>query len=214
VQESLSRLERKLESGEHDLAQYPADSEAAGSAPKTDKALAQENERLKTQQLAKTRVAGYEGLESPSASPSQFKQQVEPALSGTRVLSESVRGDRRLLMLIDDDELTGDLLVGALNGQAYEITSVRDGVEALHELRRIRPDVIFMDIGLPGIDGVSLTRRLKASPHLAQVPVVMITGDARRETITRSIEAGAADFIVKPFTRESLTAKLQKLLSV
>jgi two-component system, chemotaxis family, chemotaxis protein CheY len=61
---------------------------------------------------------------------------------------------------------------------------------------------------------VSFTRHLKATPHLSGIPIIMMTGDASRERLASSIEAGAADFIVKPFRRESLKAKLEKLLSL
>ena len=69
-----------------------------------------------------------------------------------------------------------------------------------------------MDVRLPGGDGVALTEQIKSTPELASIPVVMLTGEARFETLVRSMEAGAADFIVKPFTRDALVAKLGKYL--
>ena len=69
-----------------------------------------------------------------------------------------------------------------------------------------------MDVMLPGGDGVAITEQIKSSPELAAIPVVMLTGEARLETLVRSMEAGAADFIVKPFTREALLAKIGKYL--
>jgi len=98
--------------------------------------------------------------------------------------------------------------VPRLQGAAHD-----PGVEALSQLRRLHPDVILMDVRLPGVDGVALTQRLKTVPHLADIPIIMMTGDARRETLVSSIGAGAAAFVVKPFTREALVAKLQKVLS-
>lgn len=62
------------------------------------------------------------------------------------------------------------------------------------------------------MDGVALTRKLKAVPHLAEVPILMLTGDARREILASSIAAGAAGFIVKPFTRETLVGKIEHFL--
>ncbi len=69
-----------------------------------------------------------------------------------------------------------------------------------------------MDVVLPGGDGVVLTEEIKSTPGLSPIPVVMLTGDARVDTLVRSVHAGAADFIVKPFTREALVAKLSKYL--
>ena len=70
-----------------------------------------------------------------------------------------------------------------------------------------------MDVKLPGTDGVALTTLLKANPTLRDIPIVMLTSDATRETISRSISAGAAGFIVKPFDRAALLAKLSRYLS-
>ena len=70
-----------------------------------------------------------------------------------------------------------------------------------------------MDVMLPGGDGVALTAAAsKCDPELAAIPVVMVTGEARLETLVRSMEAGAADFIVKPFTPDALVAKLSRFL--
>ena len=65
---------------------------------------------------------------------------------------------------------------------------------------------------MPGMDGIELTRQLKASPEFSQIPVVMMTGNSRKETISDSIGAGAASFIVKPVNRAALEAKLSKVL--
>ncbi len=62
------------------------------------------------------------------------------------------------------------------------------------------------------MDGVALTKKLKATPRLARIPVLMLTGDARPETVSRSIGAGASSFLVKPYTRPALLAKLEVLL--
>ncbi|MEO7010155.1 MAG: response regulator, partial [Caldimonas sp.] len=83
---------------------------------------------------------------------------------------------------------------------------------ALAHLRREGADLILMDVRLPGLDGVALTRRLKASSETSNIPIVMMTGDARRETLVGSMEAGAAGFVVKPVTRETLEARLDKIL--
>jgi len=72
--------------------------------------------------------------------------------------------------------------------------------------------LVLMDVVLPGADGVELTQGMKRDPELAAIPVVMVTGEARREILMRSMEAGAVDFIVKPFTPDALVAKLGRFL--
>lgn len=119
---------------------------------------------------------------------------------------------RRVVMVVDDDEFARMLVEQVLDPQVWETQFAFDGAAALVLLERQRPDVILMDLHLPGLDGVSLTHRLKASPLWAAIPIVMMTGDACKSALLRSMEAGAVSFVVKPFTRDSLASKLQAAL--
>lgn len=138
---------------------------------------------------------------------------IEPALAGTRLLAAQIRQIRPVVLVVEDDEFARTLVGRALDPLDWETTFAVDGAAALSHLRRHRPDIILMDFHLPGLDGVALTQRLKASPHLAGIPIVMMTGDASKASLLSSMEAGAAAFVVKPFTRESLTNKLLSVLS-
>jgi CheY-like chemotaxis protein len=142
----------------------------------------------------------------------RFREPIEAALAGTRALVERVANIRPLVMVVDDDPLARQLIGRALDRKAFDLRFADDGVEALSQMRRLRPDVILMDVRMPGLDGVLLTQRLKSEPRLAAIPVILMTGDSRRETLASSIEAGAAAFLLKPYTRESLTVKLEKVL--
>ena len=75
------------------------------------------------------------------------------------------------------------------------------------------PDLILMDIDLPDLNGLQITRRLKASPSMAAIPIVMITGHSGRQVLHASLSAGAIDFLVKPFDREVLLQKLARHLA-
>lgn len=112
----------------------------------------------------------------------------------------------------EDDEALHALVAAMLEPERVDLVFESDGAAALERIRAIGPDLVLMDIVLPGSDGVAITERLKATPGLASIPVVMLTGEARFETLVRSMQAGAADFIVKPFTRDALVAKLSKFL--
>jgi CheY-like chemotaxis protein len=175
-------------------------------------ALAQEIGNLKRQQTAQTLRASTSGIEPIASWASNLRSQIEPSLAGTRELAEKIRRMRSIVMVVDDDELIRDLVRRALDPEVYEVLLAKDGDGASSQLRLARPDVILMDVGLPDTDGVSLTQQFKASPHLARIPVIIMTGDARKETLVSSIAAGAVGFVVKPFTRESLTAKLEQVL--
>lgn len=163
--------------------------------------------------VAAQRAATTPGGAAVDAWARHLKGVIEPARAGTRLLTERIRQIRPVVMVVDDDEFARMLVGRALDPLAWETTFAVDGATALTQMRRNRPDVILMDIHLPGLDGVALTLRLKASPQLASIPIVMMTGDASKTALLSSMEAGAADFVVKPFTRESLTVKLQAVLS-
>jgi CheY-like chemotaxis protein len=128
-------------------------------------------------------------------------------------LADEVDAFRRkpTVVVVEDDEAL-HALVAAMLEPGVELVFESDGANAVERIQTIAPDLVLMDIVLPGSDGVRLTEQLKAMPQLASIPVVMLTGEARVETLVRSMQAGAADFIVKPFTRDALVAKLSKFL--
>jgi CheY-like chemotaxis protein len=139
-------------------------------------------------------------------------ERLQPALVATRPLADAVRALRPLVLVVEDDEFAQRLVQQTLDPSRWRVAFASDGVSALAQLRRVRVDLILMDVRLPGLDGVKLTRCLKASEETAAIPIVMMTGDARRETLVGSMEAGAAGFVVKPVTRATLEAKLDKIL--
>jgi CheY-like chemotaxis protein len=154
-----------------------------------------------------------ESIEGKAGAGPTLKSKLAPHFSGLQSLREKVRSIQTLVMLVDDDEFARKLTMRALDGSPYDLTCAQDGTAALALLRRTRPDLILMDVSLPDIDGVTLTQKLKGAPHLADIPVLMLTGDARRQTLDSSMTAGAAGFVVKPFTARGLIEKLDRFLS-
>jgi CheY-like chemotaxis protein len=213
---------QSIASVEHDVAtaiqdfsdRLTHDNAAAWIEVKDRHALALEIGQLKDRQIALARRCGRIGVDSINASARRLKDKLEPSLAGTRALAEELRRIRPVVMVVEDDEFARQLVSRTLDPQNWEAVYVADGAEAMGQLRRVRPDVILMDIRLPGIDGVSLTQRLKSSPHLADIPVIIMTSDARRETLASSVAAGATAFVVKPFSRELLATKLEQALAL
>jgi CheY-like chemotaxis protein len=119
---------------------------------------------------------------------------------------------RPVVLMVEDDEVLHHLVAAMVDAEAVDLVFESDGAAALERVRAVGPDLVLMDVLLPGADGVELTQRMKNTPDLAAIPVVMFTGEARMDTLLRSMEAGAADFIVKPFTKAALVAKLHKYL--
>ena len=91
--------------------------------------------------------------------------------------------------------------------------AVASGHDALSALRQRPPDLIIMDVNLPDINGIEVTRRLKSTGEYAEIPVIMLTGQSERDVIMSSRSVGAIDFVVKPFDRDVLLKKVSRRLT-
>jgi CheY-like chemotaxis protein len=121
------------------------------------------------------------------------------------------RGLRRVLV-VDDDPFQRQLLAKYLSSEPYEVLFATESSEAFAIAMADQPDMILMDVMLPGIDGIEATRRIHADPNLSKIPVVMLTGKRERQTVIDSRRAGATDFLVKPIDRNVLITKLREAL--
>jgi|GEM_PF-284157 len=142
-----------------------------------------------------------------------LKQDVKPQLDAARQLGELAGKTAPLIMVVDDDTFQCKLLERLLNQAGYRAAFAHSGTEALALLGRQTPDLILMDVALPDLNGVEITRRLKATPRMASIPILMITGHSERHVLQASLQAGAVDFLVKPFDREVLLNKLTRHLA-
>jgi two-component system response regulator MprA len=114
------------------------------------------------------------------------------------------------VLVADDDGPIRRMLERTLAGEGFSVTSVGDGGAALAAVERSVPDVIVLDVAMPGLDGLAVCRRLRAKG--IAVPVLLLTArDAVAERVN-GLEAGADDYLVKPFASEELVARLQALL--
>jgi PleD family two-component response regulator len=164
-------------------------------------ALAQQIDRLKTHDVGDS----FQGINSAIQPLRQWgaalKQNLVPALQAADALQALAARTRRVVLVVDDDEFQRNLMVRMLSDANVDVVRAASGMEALAAVNRRRPDLILMDIGLPGIDGLEVTRRLKAVEHLASIPIVMITGESGKNIVVDSLKAGASDFVVKPYNR-------------
>jgi len=118
----------------------------------------------------------------------------------------------RRVLVVDDDPFQRTLLAKYLSAEPYEVMLAADSSEAFAMAMADRPDLILMDVLLPHVDGLEATRRIRANPDLAKIPVVMLTGKSGREVVIESRRAGATDFMVKPIDRKVLIAKVREML--
>ncbi|MFC2031047.1 response regulator [Chloroflexota bacterium] len=116
------------------------------------------------------------------------------------------------VLIVDDDPLVRGALEAVLAPENYELELVSSGPEALGRAAALMPDLVLLDVKMPGMDGFEVCRRLRADPLLAEVPVLMITTLDDHSSRLRGIEAGADDFISKPLDDAELTARVRTIL--
>lgn len=143
-----------------------------------------------------------------------LKESLAPQLDSARALGGLAARLRQRLLLVDDDDMQHKLLAGMLANQNIELAGAHSAAEAWRRLNEQRPDLILMDLNLPDLDGLEVTRRIKATPQLAGIPIIMLTGQSGKDVVLDSLKAGARDFVVKPFDRAGLFAKLGSLLAL
>ncbi|MFC8367320.1 response regulator transcription factor [Streptomyces sp. NPDC057239] len=114
------------------------------------------------------------------------------------------------LLLAEDDRAIRNALERALTLEGYRVTAVADGVEALAQAHRSRPDVLVLDVMMPGIDGLQVCRVLRAEGD--RTPVLMLTALVETADRIAGLDAGADDYVVKPFDVEEVFARLRALL--
>jgi putative two-component system response regulator len=121
-------------------------------------------------------------------------------------------GPRARVLIVDDDRQNRELLARILTKEAYDVETAADGETALLSVEVKLPDLILLDVHLPGVNGFDVCSRLKHSEATRLVPVVLVTGLGDREHRLRGIDAGADDFLAKPFDPTELKARVRSLV--
>lgn len=116
------------------------------------------------------------------------------------------------ILIVDDIEANRQTLESLLDYPELELHYAADGATALAEAVKLQPDLILLDVMMPGMDGFEVCVRLRADPRIAEVPVIMVTSLDDRKSRLRGIEAGADDFVTKPFDRAELRARINGIL--
>ncbi|HIK50994.1 MAG TPA: response regulator [Oscillatoriales cyanobacterium M59_W2019_021] len=114
-----------------------------------------------------------------------------------------------LLLLVDDNPTNLEVLATIVTDAGYEIAIANDGESAIELLEYIKPDLILLDVMMPGIDGFEVCHRLKSSPPFAEIPVIFMTALADPVDKVKGLELGAVDYITKPFQHGELLARVR-----
>jgi type II secretory ATPase GspE/PulE/Tfp pilus assembly ATPase PilB-like protein/CheY-like chemotaxis protein len=145
----------------------------------------------------------------------------EPVSTHFDLLEEAAAGPRRSgahgqpackVLLVDDEDSLRKVMKDLLERDGYVVTEARDGVQALDQVDRVGPDIIVLDLNLPGLDGYGVLSHLRSRPATANIPVIVLTAKGDEDNEVRVFELGADDFLTKPFRARALTARLEAVL--
>jgi CheY-like chemotaxis protein len=119
----------------------------------------------------------------------------------------------RIILVCDNEDVLRALVRASLDGNGYVVAEARDGDEALTLARTVRPDLILLDVMMPGRSGFEVLAELRADPELAETPVVMLTARTQAADRDAAMSAGADRFLPKPFSPLQLAALVEDVLA-
>jgi len=132
--------------------------------------------------------------------------------NGTRHDQAPTRSSSPTVLVVEDDEGNRVLLSRLLESEGYRVYVESDGEAGLSGVTTYRPDLVLLDVGLPGLDGYELTRRLRLDHRNATLPILLLTGRSALSDVVTGLNAGADDFITKPFAQPELIARIRSAL--
>src|SRR5512143_2893643 len=118
------------------------------------------------------------------------------------------------ILIFDDNPETVDILRTRLVHDGYEIVTARDGEEALATARETQPDLVLLDIMMPGMDGIEVCRRLRADRSLPFMPIIMVTAKSDSKDVVAGLEAGGDEYLTKPVDHAALVARVKSMLRI
>lgn len=113
-----------------------------------------------------------------------------------------------LVLIVDDEYIGRETLQSILEGEGYELEMAENGFQAIEKAKQLLPDVILLDVMMPGMTGFEVCQRIRSDPQIAEIPIIILTALDDRESLLNALKAGADDFISKPFDRYELRARL------
>jgi class 3 adenylate cyclase/CheY-like chemotaxis protein len=120
--------------------------------------------------------------------------------------------ERPLILVVDDIAENLDIVTTRLEAQGYDVDTARNGQEAIDKTRKRHPDLLLLDVMMPGIDGIEVTRRLKGDEATRAIPILLLTARSSVEDVVMGLDAGGDDYVTKPFDQVTLVARVRSLL--
>jgi len=119
----------------------------------------------------------------------------------------------KTILIVEDDKFLRELIAKKLWAENYEISEAIDGEEAIKKIKEERPDLVLLDLILPGIDGFEVLTKIKEDPILSQIPVIILSNLGQKDDVEKGIRLGAVDYLIKAhFTPEEIIEKIKNVL--
>src|SRR6058998_1024219 len=112
------------------------------------------------------------------------------------------------ILVVDDEDAIRELLADKLSSLGYEIFQAGDGLQGLKCVEQFHPNILILDVNMPGIDGYEMLRRIRSRENMSHLYVLMLTARSRLEELELGLESGADDYLVKPFELRELVARV------
>lgn len=119
---------------------------------------------------------------------------------------------KKKILLADDEEDIKTVIKLYLESKGYDVVTSYDGLDTLDKVKAEKPDLILLDIMMPVINGFEVCKQLKADENTSHIPIVMLSAASHSDSVEQAIEAGAVDYIMKPFEPPRIEAILKKIL--
>ncbi|MCB2230923.1 response regulator transcription factor [bacterium] len=119
---------------------------------------------------------------------------------------------RQSILVVEDEEDIRELINYNLTREGFQVEAVATGEDALQSLKKTTPDLVLLDLMLPGVDGLEVCRRLKNNAGTSSVPVVIVTAKGEEADVVTGLELGADDYVIKPFSPRVLLARVRAVL--
>jgi len=117
------------------------------------------------------------------------------------------------ILVVEDDKFLRELITQKLLKEGYDISEAVDGEKGIESVQKEKPDLVLLDLILPGIDGFEVLSRVKSDPILAKIPVIILSNLGQKDDIERGLKIGAADYLIKAhFTPAEIIEKVNKIL--
>ena len=127
------------------------------------------------------------------------------------IISEAGQPDKPHILVVDDFSMALKTMKVQLEGE-YQVTLAVSGKQALAFLEKHRPDLIFMDVEMPEMDGIETVKRIKENPLWREIPIIFLTGNKEKDTIYSCMSLGAADYVIKPVSVPKMLEKIRNVL--